>query len=138
MMHCVSENVDNIDTMLDGDENVQLLSGESSNQEGKQCGKSMELTGWDGDYYEWMAKAKEVRPICIAEDLEWSSMSNLHKLFWWIEACIQLLILTMFNFRTDRLRQTHYLKHHWMHYSGKLLFTTTVLDHHVSFILNRH
>ena len=109
------------------DEDVQRQSGGRSYQKGKVYGKSTKVTSSDGDYYEWMAMAKDVRPISIAEGLEWSSMSILSKLFWWIAACMQLMMLTMFDFRTDRLQQRNYMRHHWVHYSGTVLFTITVM-----------
>ena len=71
-----------------------------------------------GDYYEKMAMAKEVRPITITEGLEWNSMPHMRKLLWSFGTCIQMLTLTIFSLRTDRLLEKSYLAKHWKHYLG--------------------
>ena len=77
------------------------------------------------NYYEWMAKQKEVWPITVTEGLEWVSMSYFHKVLWWIGTCIQMLTLTILSLRTDRLGQGKgYLTHHWKHYSGWFIIPT--------------
>ena len=72
------------------------------------------------DYYESMGNAKEVRPITVIENLQWSTMSGCNRLFWWIKTFIQMITLTMISLRTDRLLDWNgYLKYHWKHYLGK-------------------
>ena len=104
------------------DEDDDRVRGVHSYQKPKRQSETIQLKSCDGDYYEWMANTSEVRPISITEGLEWSSMSNLHKIFWWVNAFIQLMILAMFDFRTDRLHQRNYMKHHLIHYSGIFLY----------------
>lgn len=71
------------------------------------------------NYYDQMAKAKEVRPITITEDLEWTLMTWFHQILWWMGTLLQIVSLTIFSLRIDRLAQWKtYLIHHWKHYSG--------------------
>ena len=73
------------------------------------------------DYYEWMGCVKEIRPITVTEDVEWSSMTQFQRLVWWIATGIQMLTLTILSLRTDRLLQCdNYMKCHWKHYSGTM------------------
>ena len=122
MMTSVSEEGDDISIEPGNDEDDNRESGGHSYQNPEHHNEIIDLENCDGDYYEWMANTSEVRPISITEGLEWSSMSNLHKIFWWVNAFIQLMILAMFDFRTDRLHQRNYMKHHLIHYSGIFLY----------------
>ena len=73
------------------------------------------------DYYEWMGRVTEVRPITITEDVEFCRMSHFQCLIWWLGTGIQMLTLTILSLRTDRLAQYNsYLKYHWKHYSGMM------------------
>ena len=71
------------------------------------------------DYYEWIANAKEVRPITITENVDFKAMSSFRKYWWSCGTCVQMLTLTVLSIRTDRLFDWRgYLKYHWKHYSG--------------------
>ena len=84
--------------------------------------KKLSLHQRGNDYYEWMGSAKEVRPIAVTEGVEWHTMSNFGKLVWCNSICIQMLSLTIFSLRTDRLVDVkRYMKYHWKHYSGSVL-----------------
>jgi hypothetical protein len=73
------------------------------------------------DYYEWMGNAKEVRPITVMENLQWSTMSCFNRFLWWIKTFIQMITLTILSLRTDRLLDWNgYLKYHWKHYLGRM------------------
>ena len=73
----------------------------------------------NNDYYEWMANAKEVRPITVTENVDLNSMSCSEKVLWSLGTVLQMLTLTVLSIRTDRLFDwDRYLKHHWKHYSG--------------------
>ena len=43
------------------------------------------------DYYENVAKSAEIRPIAVTEDVDFSSMSTLKKIFWWFLTSLKLL-----------------------------------------------
>ena len=74
------------------------------------------------DFYEWMGSAKELRPIAITDEIDWTRMKHFDKVFWCIGQCIQMVVLTFFSIRTDRFLQVNsYLKYHWKHYSGSVL-----------------
>ena len=71
------------------------------------------------NYYDQMARAKEVRPITITEDLEWTLMTWCQQILWWMGTSLQIVSLTVFSLRIDRLAQwKSYLIRHWKHYSG--------------------
>ena len=73
------------------------------------------------DYYEWMGSAKEVRPISVTENVQWSTKSWFQRFTWYFGTCINMLTLTILSIRTDRfLDWNGYLKHHWKHYSGNI------------------
>ena len=57
------------------------------------------------NYYDQMAKAKEVRPFAITEDLEWTLMTWFHQILWWMGTLLQIVSLTIFSLRIDRLAQ---------------------------------
>ena len=61
----------------------------------------------------------EIRPISVIENLNWNSMSNISKLLWMVKTVIQMLSLTVFSLRVDRIFDRNYLSNHWKHYSGK-------------------
>ena len=76
-----------------------------------------------------MAKVLEIRPISVTENLQHNSLSRGAKLFWMIGTLIQMLSLTIFSLRVDRIWDKNYLLNHWKHYSGeKLRSYVTYLD----------
>ena len=71
------------------------------------------------DYYKWMGRVSEVRPISVTEKLDWSNMSWFNRVVWWIQTFVQMITLTILSLRTDRLLDWNgYLKYHWKHYLG--------------------
>ena len=95
-------------------ENNELRSSSHT----KRSKNSKSVTS-NNDYYEWMANAKEVRPITVTENVDIKSMSWSEKILWSLGTILQMLTLTVLSIRTDRLFDwDRYLKHHWKHYSG--------------------
>ena len=66
-----------------------------------------------------MAQVSEVRPISVTENIKWSLMSSVSKIFWVIGTLLNMLSLTVLSLRIDRLADLNYLSHHWKHYSGE-------------------
>ena len=67
-----------------------------------------------------MAKVLEIRPISVTENLQYNLMSRGAKLFWMVGTLIQMLSLTIFSLRVDRIWDKNYLSNHWKHYSGTI------------------
>ena len=102
----------------DDEEQRQLLQNAYTDEEKIK----IQNTPMYSDFYEWMGSAKEIRPVAITDDIDWSRMKHYDKVFWCIGQCIQMVILTFFSIRTDRCSQVNsYLKYHWKHYSGSVL-----------------
>ena len=79
---------------------------------------SSEKTPLNQDHYEFMATVVEVRPISVTETISWESMSKLAKISWMIGTFLQMLFLTIFSLRVDKICDRKYLANHWKHYSG--------------------
>ena len=67
-----------------------------------------------------MAKVLEIRPISVTENLQYNLLSRGAKLFWMVGTLIQMLSLTIFSLRVDRIWDKNYLSNHWKHYSGTI------------------
>ena len=65
-----------------------------------------------------MAEVDEVRPISVTENIKWNLMSKFTKILWVIGTLVQMLSLTIFSIRVDRLCDKNYILNHWKHYSG--------------------
>ena len=86
-----------------------------------------EQSSLNQDHYEFMATVVEVRPISVTETISWNSMSKLAKISWMIGTLLQMLFLTIFSLRIDRLCDRKYLKNHWKHYSGSISKTSILI-----------
>ena len=71
------------------------------------------------DYYDSMATLREIRPISVTENIQWNLMSKMAKFLWVIGTLIQMLSLTIFSLRVDRICDKNYISNHWKHYSGE-------------------
>ena len=67
-----------------------------------------------------MAEVNEVRPISVTENIQWNLMSKFRKISWVIGTLVQMLSLTIFSIRVDRICDKNYVLNHWKHYSGTL------------------
>ena len=47
------------------------------------------------DYYKFIANSKAIRPICIAEDVDFENMSFHKKVLWWLGTILK--VLSIFN-----------------------------------------
>merc|ERR1711971_1343998 len=86
---------------------------------GKGAGRS-EYRG--GDYYEFIARAPSIRPICVAEGEGLSEKSSSSLAYWWATTFLKFLSIIILSVRTDRLSDSTYLASHWKHYGGMLAF----------------
>lgn len=74
------------------------------------------------DYYEYLSTSATVRPICITEGVDFSKMSLLQRMWWWVVTFLKFLSIIILSVRTDRLGDWDYLTHHYLHYTGLLVF----------------
>lgn len=51
------------------------------------------------DYYQFIANSKEVRPICITEDVDFKNMSFVQKLLWWLGTIFKVRTNQSFKFK---------------------------------------
>ena len=42
------------------------------------------------DYYKFIANSKAIRPICIAEDVDFENMSFVQRGFWWLGTILKV------------------------------------------------
>ena len=67
-----------MDDTTDEDDN-EVFANENENYDSKYS-----------DYYKFVANSKAIRPICIAEDVDFENMSFVERCGWWLGTILKV------------------------------------------------